>query len=377
MIGGNADSPLRRATILPAWFYQRYQPFFDRFFPALGLTAMFVLTDTATGAFPNEWRAFIAVLIAVGTLIAPPAGYALFVAALAYPLYTISIYVAALAISLLVLGGLLFHRTIAAVTLVLAAPLLATAQLAPLTLFLAGLWWAEGGGALVGATTALWLKLFAGMCNISPDLTQLGIRPWNTAWLVTHFRSANSYQTVVWIVRPLTPDPQALLLHILEIVGWGLAGYGVGIVAQQIANRPRPGWRLVVSVIVGLLGLALGSLVLPMALGLRPWSMPSISVLLAFLVQCSWNGVIAIGIYALVRYLAQPIVVSAPLFRPRPTRSPARSRRRAGRSPERSAEGETERGIPSSRPPIPFREANANTNAENDEPSDIIMLDLD
>jgi len=295
---------VERIGYIPAWLYQRYRPFCDRLIPASGLAVLFILADRATGAFPQDWRMFIAGGVLAAGLTAPLAGYALFILALSFPLYSISIYIAALALALLITSLFFLTRYLAAVVLVLAIPLLLPYRLAPLVLFLAGLWWAEWGGALVGLGSSLRLKIFAGMCGATADLTQLGGRSLSASWLVARFLAANSLQTLIWLAEPLASDSQTLLLHVLQVVGWGLAGYGVGLVRQRISSSPRPIVGLLASIGVGLFGLVVGNVGIPLALGLLettaiPWP---------FLAECGCSGIVAMVMYGVYRYLSRPAV---------------------------------------------------------------------
>lgn len=339
---------MNKILTLPPRLYQRCRPFCDRLPPALGMAGMFLLTAQATGVFTYEWRAFIAVGVLSAGLVAPVAGYLLFVLALALPLYSISIYVAALALAFLLPPLFFPQRYIAAVLLVLAAPLLSQCRLALLIPFLGGLWWAEWGGALMGLGAALWLKIFAGMCGAAPDLLLLGGQPLPVDLLLSRFQTANSLQTLLWIAGPFTSDAQGLLLSLLQILAWGLAGYGIGLMHDRMKGARRPALVLLAGLSAGLLGLAAGSLAAPLALGLlRPVDIP-----VPFLIECGWAGLAVIGIYVLFSYLTRPALASPPgrveLYRP-----PAR---------------------PTVRPePLPV----ARPQPQDEEQTDIIMIDLD
>jgi hypothetical protein len=342
---------VERIRLIPAWLYQRYRPFCDRLIPALGMAFLFVLTAQATAAFPQEWRLFIAGGVLLAGLLAPVAGYVLFTLALAYPLYSISIYIAALALAVLIPLAFFLTRHLTALLLVLASPLLASYRIAPLVPLLAGLWWAEWGGVLAGLGSALWLKIFAGMCGATLDLTQLGGRRLAVHQLVARFHTANSLQTLLWIAEPFAPDSQTLLLHVLEILGWGLAGYGVGLMRQRMEGMPRPNVGLLASISAGLLGIGIGSLAVPVALGLRE-ALALPVPFLDFLVECCWSSVVAIGLYGVSRYLTRPAVV--------PLRSPIKPYR------------------PTVRPaPKPASQPWVRPQPRDDDQTDIIMIDLD
>lgn len=291
-----------------AWFYQRYRPFFDRLPAAIGMAVLFTLVDRSTGAFPVEWRTFIAAVIFTSGLALPIAAYILFIVALAYPLFTISIYIAALALSVLIVWAFLFSRHLTAVVLVLAAPLIAPYRLAPLVPLLAGLWWGEWGGVLAGMGSALWLKLFAGMCGAAPTLTRLSAQTWSVEHLLTRFHTANSLQTLLWMGEPLAPHPQALLLNILEVLGWALAGYGIGVMGRRIDRMARPYLGLLAGFSAGLLGAGLGSIAAPQALGLLQPSALSISHLADFLIEWGVSGVVTAALYAAYRALNRPVI---------------------------------------------------------------------
>jgi hypothetical protein len=143
-----------------------------------------------------------------------------------------------------------------------------------------------------------------------------------------------------------------LLLHILEVLGWGLAGYGVGIIRRRMESAQRPAISLLASISAGMLGLWFGSVVVPVALGLRDASDSPISALVDFLVQCISSGMIALALYGAVRYLASPVVLPV-RSRPEPHRAPP--------MPE----------------PVPQPWARPQPVANEDEPTDIIMIDLD
>lgn len=343
-----------RIRVMPAWLYQRYRSFFDRLVPSLGMSFLFVLVNQATGVFSRDWLWFIACGITVTGLIAPVAGYILFVLALVYPLYSISIYLAALALSILVLLAFFVTHHFAALVLVLALPLLVVFRVTWAVPLLAGLWWAEWGGVLVGMIGAFWLKIFAGMCGATPDLIQLSGQMLATSQLIDRFHTANSLQTLLWLTEPLASDSQTLLLHIIEILGWGLAGYGVGLMRRRMEGMSRRNLGLLASIVVGFLGLGIGSLVLPIALGLREASDWPISLLLDFLLECGCSAVIVIGLYGISRYLARPAVISV------------RSRINARRS-----------SIRPTPEPAPQPRVHPQPRVEEDEPTDIIMIDLD
>ncbi len=343
-----------RIRVMPAWLYQRYRSFFDRLVPSLGMALLFVLVNQATGVFPRDWLWFIAGGIVLAGLIAPVAGYVLFVLALAYPLYSISIYVAALALSILILLAFFVTRYFSALVLILAIPLLVTFRITWAVPLFAGLWWAESGGVLVGMMGAFWLKIFAGMCGATPDFIQLSGQTLATSQLIDRFHTANSLQTLLWMTEPLAPDSQTLLLHIVEILGWGLAGYGVGLMRRRMEGMSRRNLGLLAAIAVGFLGMGMGSLGLPMILGLRHASDLPISLLLDFLLECGKSGVIVLGLYGVSRYLARPAVL--------PTPSQIRSDRSFVQPvPE-----------PAPQPWVPSQ-----PRVEKDEPEDIIMIDLD
>ncbi len=345
-----------RIRVAPAWLYQRFRPFFDRIAPAAAMALIFVLVNQATGAFPNEWLWFIAGGIVIAALVAPIVGYVLFILALAYPLYSISIYAAALALSLLILLAFFVARHLAALVLILVIPLLLPYRIAWVVLFLAGLWWFEWGGMLVGMGSAFWLKIFAGMCGATPDLIQLSGQTLASQQLIERFSSANSFQTLLWLTEPLTLDSQTLLFHVVEILGWGLAGYGVGVVRRRMERMSRPNLGLLFSIVAGCAGIGIGSLALPVALDLRESSFLSISLLLNFLIECGVSGVIAIGFYGMWRYLNRPAI------------QPVRARTETPYSfvqPVSAPE-------PASRPRV-----RPQPRAREDEATDIIMIDLD
>ena len=353
---------MERIRAMPAWLYQRYHSFFDRLIPAAMMALLFVLVNQATETFLSEWLWFIAGGIVIAGLVAPIAGYVLFILALAYPLYTISIYVAALALSILILLAFFVTRHLTALVLVLAIPLLIPYRIIWLVPFLAGLWWFEWGGVLLGISSALWLKIFAGMCGATPDLAHLSGQTLATRHLIDHFSTANSFQTLLWMTESLTPDSQTLLFHIVEILGWGLAGYGVGLVRRRMEGMSRPNLGLLVSIVVGFLGMGIGSLALPVALDLRKASSWPISLLWDFLIECGVSGVIAVGLYGASHYLARSVVL------------PVRSRIRSQEEARYSSIQPTPEPAPAPRPRM---RPQPRVRASEDEQTDIIMIDLD
>ncbi len=298
----------------PAWTYQRYRPVFDRLGPALGMAGLFVLGDRVTGVFPIEWQAFIAGGVLLAGLLSPTAGYLLFVAALALPLYAVSVYVAALGLSVLVLAAFLIlpsagrEARLAGWVLVLATPLLTPWRLHWAVPLLAGLWWGEWGGVLVGVLGAAWLKLFAGMCGAPVALLEVSGRTLAGAALVARFHTANSLQTLLWMGSPLAPDSLTLLAHVLEMVGWGLAGYGVGLARRWVSGAARPSLALLAGLALGVAGEWAGSVFFPLALGLTTETRFSISFLRGFLVECVLSAAIVVGVYWVSRYLTRPVV---------------------------------------------------------------------
>jgi hypothetical protein len=233
-------------TWLPQ-LYQRYRSFWDRVVPAAGLALLLWATTQATATFPGEWRVFLAAVLLLLGLVRPDLAYVAFIFAVAYPLYSVSIYLAAIILAALILTSHWAMRNLGATVLVLATPALLPWHLEAAVPLLAGLWWGEVSGALAGGLAALWLKLLAGMASQPLDLIQLsGWAPAGTR-IVQRFGGFNSLQTLLELVNPFADTSQTLLLHVLQALSWGLAGYLAGRLAQRVWSDRWRGWAPLLS----------------------------------------------------------------------------------------------------------------------------------
>ena len=235
-------------TWLPQ-LYQRFQSFWDRAVPATGLALLLWASAQATGTYPSEWRLFLAALLFLSGLIFPRGAYVAFTFLIAYPLYGISIYLAAIVLAVLILTSHWAMQNLGAAVLVLITPALLPWHLETIVPLLAGLWWGELTGALAGGLAALWLKLLAGMAGQPLDLARLsGWTPAGTN-IIERFNGFNSLQTLLGLVNPFADTSRSLMLHLLQILAWALAGYVAGRLARRVWSEHWRGWAPLLSTI--------------------------------------------------------------------------------------------------------------------------------
>lgn len=317
----------------PAWLYQQHSRLWQRVALAGAWSLLYYLIDAGIAGtaglegqpFPIEWRIVLAACIWIGGLWKPVVAYGLFVAAVAYPLYLVSIYVMALALAALILSALLAGRHLALTWMVLAAPLLAPLHLTPVLPLLFGLWsvgllgsgWSLGGGLTAAGLCAIWLKLCAGMTGSPVDLWAINGWTMQSAPLYERLHSANSLQTLLLLVDPLVSSPPGspaivLLFHLLQVLAWVGAAYGVGAVYDLIVSQRAGGSRAwgvrttALSLVPGLVAIWAGYVAVPSWLqvpGPR-WFDP-----LWLPAQVVLAGAMALGLDGLVRYLQQPLPV--------------------------------------------------------------------
>lgn len=227
---------------LPQQVYQRLQSLWNRAVAAAGLAVLLWAVASATEAYPPEWRVFLAVALLVAGLVSPRGAYVAFTFLVAYPLYSISIYLAALLLAVLILTYPWASRNLSATVLILVTPVLLPWHLEISIPLLAGLWWGERSGVLVGGLAAVWLKLFAGMAGQAPNLAHLSGWTPAVSRVVGRFSGLNSFETVTWLVDPLAETSQTLLLHLLQVLAWALAGYVAGRLVQRRWSDRWRGW---------------------------------------------------------------------------------------------------------------------------------------
>ncbi len=298
--------------------YQRFRSFWDRAVPAAGLALLLWAVAEATGTFPSEWRLFFAgalFLIGVGW---PAVAYVTFTFLVAVPLYRISIYMAAIVLAVLILSSHWAMRHLGATVLTLAAPAFLPWHLEASLPFLAGLWWGEVGGALVGGLAAVWLKLLAGMAHQPLDLVRLsGWTPTGEP-IVSRFSAYNSLQTLVELFGPFAHTSRLLLFHVLQVLLWAAVGYGVGWLARRTWSDRWRGWSPVLSVAPSAAALGLGYIILPRLLNLSEKVIIFLPRTLVAGLSASW----------LVAAMAREfyLYLRRPLRRPPPRRAPAPAR---------------------------------------------------
>lgn len=354
---------MRSITQWPSWLYQRYSRLWEHAALSAGWAWLYVVCDASVDAFPIQWRVVLAVLILVGGVWKPIVAYALFIAAVAYPLYLVSVYLMALALAVLILSAPAVARFLPQLLTVLISPIFAPYHLTPVWPLLAGVWWGETAGAVVGGATALWLKLCAGMTGASPGLWQ--INGWTMAIdpLYARFHDANSLQTLVLLGQPLARDSLFLLFNVLQVLAWTAAGFVAGYLARRLHTGRGRGWTVALSLGPALVILWAGYVAVPSWLQIAGprWLIPRwlpAQVLLA--------GVGAWVIDSLARYFQRP-VVSGGAVRPFAPRFSWFSKRPRSRWQD---EGK------SARDPLVLIKK-TQPQKQNEGEDDIIMLELD
>jgi hypothetical protein len=329
---GTADrSGLQSVAQVPSWVYQRYSAIWQRAGISAGWALLYLLVDARIAAISNlegtplpvEWRIVLAALIFGVGLYKPALAYAGFVVALIYPLYLISIYVMALALAVLVLSVPVVVHHLPLTMMVLYAPVLAPYHLTPVLPLLMGLWATEGpegrwgrlGGGIAGALCALWLKIVAGMSDNLTDLWLINGWRMDLDMLYIQFHGANSLQTLLRIVEPLTVSngevARIVLKHFLQVMAWFGAAYVVSAVRDLLLLRKQgragrgSAWTSVLSLVPGLVLIWAGYAAVSSWLQVEGprWLDP-----LWLPAQVVLAGVFALGLDGLVRYLQQPIL---------------------------------------------------------------------
>jgi len=356
--------------------YQRFQTFWDRAVPSAGLASLLWASAEATGAYPTEWRVFLAAVLFLVGLRWPAVAYTAFIFFISFPLYRISIYLAAIVLAVLVLTSHWAMRNLGAAVLVLATPALLPFHLEASVPLLAGLWWGEWTGALAGGLAALWLKLLAGMAGLRGahlDLAQLSGWTPTGGNIIDRFGAFNSLQTLFELVNPFADTSEMLLLHVLQVFVWALAGYVTGWLARRAWSDRQRVWSPLLSSLPAVFLLEIGYTVMPGLLNRLE------KVIIDQLDKLTWwlfvSGLTAAGARMFYLYLRRPLV--------RPIRQPARPealQKQASDTPgdralvSRKRKGQPETGA--AQPALDWKPPTRPRPA-SDTDEDVIMLEID
>ena len=249
----------------PHNLYRRYQAFFESSLTAVGLATLVSLTLYYLPVYPLNWVLVMGVAIAVLGIRWPLLAYAIAVAVMIYPIYTINLYLAVLFVAISVLGHRLFVHYLGATILVLATPILAKYHLHWLVPILGGLWWGGVSGAWIGGMAAMWGKILGGMAGLNMDwLVMAGQEP-NVEAIMLRFQEANSLETLLLLVEPFAATSSVILYNLLQVVGWAVAGGFVGAFAWRKWVKYRTPWSILVLTAGG------GVIMMATHLGLPNW----------------------------------------------------------------------------------------------------------
>lgn len=235
----------------PHSLYRRYQGLLESIITAASFAMVVILALESMDVYPYNWVVVLGIGIAALAIRWPLIAYIMAVALMLYPLYMINLYLAVLFLALAALGHRLCVHYMGAVTLVLAAPLLAKYHLHWLVPILGGLWWGGGAGAWVGALAAFWGKVINGMAGQSIDWLMAAGQTPDIAALAVRFQNANSLDTLLLIIEPFADTSSVILYNLLQIVGWAIAGGFVGSLAWRKWVKYRTPWSVLVVTAAG------------------------------------------------------------------------------------------------------------------------------
>lgn len=358
---------------LPHGLMRRYFSWLERVVVAAGLSGLLYGLLNALPVYPPNWDLVILAAVFVVALWWPPVAYFFAVVAAAYPLYTLSLYVAVLFLVVALLGQRVFTHNMGALVLVLAAPWLTRYHVAWVVPLLGGLWWGAAGGAWMGGLAALWGQVMAGMAGLNPDwLARFGTSP-GVAGVAQRFGQANSLETLKLILEPLAPNTTLLLYHLLQVLAWAAVGGIVGVLADRAWIQRRRPWGAILVAVVGasaLLGAQVG-----LGLWLEQYTPATLSPMWPLLLASAVVVAVVVGTLEGLRdVLEHPL----PPARRRPRRRTARPRpaQRGGAPAFAGASGSVGSGGEAARTPVPLP-AQLPDWEPADESDDLIMLELD
>ena len=375
---------------LPLGFVRRHLSSIERLLTAAALAFFLYQLLISLPAYPTPWEIVIVTAIFLITLWSPPVAYFLAVLAAAYPIYTLSMYLAALFLAVALLGQRIFIYNLGASLLVLAIPWLVQANLAWALPLLGGLWWGKSGGAWMGGLAALWGQLLFGMMGLSPDWLSILSSPLAFDQIEGRFAAANSMETLLLIIQPIAPDATILLYHLLQVVLWAMtAGLTGGLAERTWFQQHKPLGNILL-VAAGAVILAAGHFAL--IFWLEPISSEDISGLLSLLAINAILAVLMVGVLELGRdFLEHPL----PSFRLRrelsrrpqaetipPSKAPRgpawRQILQTPAKPGPSPEAPSQTSEATNYPPLPVPEdlpkRDSNKKKQND---DLIKIELD
>jgi hypothetical protein len=226
--------------------YRRYQALLESTATAAGFALLVVLSLRSVAIYPENWVVVIGIAIGILGVRWPLIAYLLAVGVMAYPIYTVNLYLAVIFIAIAALGHRLFAHFLGATTLVLATPWLAQYHLHWLVPVLGGLWWGGLTGMWVGGLAAVWAKLAGGMAGLDVDAVLVAGQTPGIQLIAERFGTANSLDTLLLLVEPFATNSSMMLYNLLQIVGWAAAGVFVGTFSTQRWVKYHVPWSIMV-----------------------------------------------------------------------------------------------------------------------------------
>lgn len=174
------------------------------------------------------------------------------VAIVAYPLYTVSLYVAVLFVATSVLLQRPLSHYLGATVLILSTPLLAKYHLHWIVPIIAGLWWGASNGLWIAGLASLWGKVMGSMAGLSADWLLLAGQNLSVAGITQRFHGLLAIDTLNKLLQPFAPNSTVLLYHLMQIMLWAAAGAVVGVLADRnwLHRRFYP-WATIITAIIG------------------------------------------------------------------------------------------------------------------------------
>ena len=249
----------------PHSLYRRYQALVESTATAAGFALLVVMSLRSADIYPENWVVVIGITLGILAVRWPLVAFILAVGVMAYPIYTINLYLAVIFIAVAALGHRLFAHFLGATTLVLATPWLAQYHLHWLVPVLGGLWWGGLTGMWVGGLAAVWGKLAGGMAGLDVDAVLVAGQIPGIQLIAERFGSANSLDTLILLVEPFATTSGLMLYSLLQIVGWAAAGAFVGTFSTHRWVKYHVPWSIMVITAGG------GLILLATHLGLPHW----------------------------------------------------------------------------------------------------------